>query len=184
LIQINGILETTKKIMNPKIAIMDFEGIGIGIDEVRALTQRLASEIISLDVYQMLERSKIKNIIKEQNLDFSECVGNDCAIEMGKLVGADRMIVGTVSKIGDTYSIDSRMIEVESGEAVISAEFSTQNSIDDVITHGMESISYQLCDMAVPAHDKFHFKEYLYDNKGKIALIFLTFWIGWGLLPA
>ena len=120
----------------------------------------------------------------QRNLDFSECVGNDCVIEMGKLVGADRMIVGTVSKIGDTYNIDSRMIDVESGEAVISAEFSTQNSIDEVITHGMESISYQLCDMEAPDHAMLHFKEYLFNNKGKIALIILSLWIGWGLLPA
>ena len=35
------------------IAIIDFEGIGITNDEARVLTQRLTSEMINLEVYQV-----------------------------------------------------------------------------------------------------------------------------------
>ena len=35
------------------IAIIDFEGINVRSDETKALTQRLTTEMISLDVYQV-----------------------------------------------------------------------------------------------------------------------------------
>ena len=105
-------------------------------------------------------------------------------MDIGKLVGVKYIVVGSISKIGETYSIDSRMIDVESGESLISAEYSTQNSIDDVITNGMESISYQLCNMEVPKPPKPSFFERMYKNRGKILLACITLFLGWGLLPA
>jgi hypothetical protein len=79
---------------------------------------------------------------------------------------------------------DSRIINVESGKSLISAEYSTQNSIDEVITTGMESISYQLCNMEIPKPPGPSVLERVYKNRGKIFLVCLTLWFGWGLLPA
>jgi TolB-like protein len=170
--------------MPASIAIIDFEGIGVSIDETRVLTQRLASELISLNVYQLFERSKVDQLLTEQKFQHSGCVDAACAVEIGKLVGVEHMVIGTVSKIGNTYSVDSRMIDVESGASLISAEYSTQNSIDDVTTQGMELISYQLCNMDAPKPPKPSFFARMYNNRGKILLACLTIWVGWGLLPA
>tara|TARA_B100001971_G_C17854705_1_gene365202 strand:- start:39 stop:608 length:570 start_codon:yes stop_codon:yes gene_type:complete len=181
---VNSIIGNTRKIMPANIAIIDFEGIGVSIKEARILTQRLASEIISLNVYQLFERSKVDQLLKEQKFQHSGCVDAVCAVEIGKLVGVQHMVIGTVSKIGNTYSVDSRIIDVESGKSFISAKYSTQNSIHDVITNGMESISYQLCNMGAPKPAKPSFFERMYKNRGKIILVYLALWIGWGLLPA
>ena len=170
--------------MPVNIAIIDFEGIGVSIDATRVLTQRLASELISLNVYQLFERSKVDQLLKEQKFQHSGCVDAACAVEIGKSVGVEHVVIGTISKIGNTYSVDSRMIDVESGKSVISAEYSTQNSIDDVITQGIESISYQLCNMEVPKPPKPSFFARMYNSRGKIFLACITIWIGWGLLPA
>ncbi|MDP6584641.1 MAG: CsgG/HfaB family protein, partial [Anaerolineales bacterium] len=136
------------------------------------------------NVYQLFERSKIDQLLKEQKFQNSGCIDAACAVEIGKLAGVENMVIGTVSKIGNTYNVDSRLIDIESGKSVISAEYSTQNSIDDVTTQGMESISYQLCNMEVPKPPKPSFFTRLYNSRGKIFLACLTLWIGWGLLPA
>jgi len=180
---IGSIIGGKRKIFPASIAIIDFEGIGVSIDETRVLTQRLTSELISLNVYQLFERSKIDQLLKEQKFQNSGCIDAACAVEIGKLAGVEHVVIGTVNKIGNTYSVDSRMIDVESGKSVISAEYSTQNSIDDVITQGMESISYQLCKMEVPKPPKPTFFARMYNSRGKIFLTCLTLWIGWGLLP-
>jgi TolB-like protein len=181
---IGSIIGGKSKIVPANIAIIDFEGIGVSIDEARVLTQRLASELISLNVYQLFERSKVDQLLKEKKFQHSGCVDATCAVEIGKLVGVEHMVIGTVSKIGNTYSVDSRMIDVESGASLISAEYSTQNSIDDVTTQGMELISYQLCNMEVPKPPKPSFFARMYNNRDKILLACLTIWVGWGLLPA
>ena len=181
---IGSIIGDKSKIMPASIAIIDFEGIGVSIDETRVLTQRLTSELISLNVYQLFERSKVDQLLKEKKFQHSGCVDATCAVTIGKLVGVEHMVIGTVSKIGNTYSVDSRMIDVESGASLISAEYSTQNSIDDVTTQGMELISYQLCNMEVPKPPKPSFFARMYNSRGKIFLACITIWIGWGLLPA
>jgi len=56
------------------IAIIDFEGIGVNNDEARALTQRLTSEMIALEVYQVVERSEMKQLLDEQKFQYSGCV--------------------------------------------------------------------------------------------------------------
>ena len=180
---ISSILGGKSKVVPASIAIIDFEGIGVSINEIRVLTQRLASEIISLNVYQLFERSKVDQVIKEYKFQNSGCADAACAMEIGKLAGVEHMVIGTVSKIGNTYSVDSRMVDVESGKYVISAEYSTQNSIDDVTTKGMESISYQLCNMEVPKPPKPSFFARMYNSRGMIFLACLTLCIGWGLLP-
>ncbi len=120
----------------------------------------------------------------EKKFQHSGCVDAAGAVDIGTLVGVGHMVIGTVSKIVSTYRVDSRMIDVESGASLISAEYSTQNSIDDVITQGIESISYQLCNMEVPKPPKPSFFVRMYNSRGKIFLACITIWIGWGLLPA
>ena len=81
------------------IAIIDFEGIGITNDEARVLTQRLTSEMINIGVYQVLERSEMKRLLDEQKFQYSGCVDLNCAVELGKMLGAKYMVVGTISKV-------------------------------------------------------------------------------------
>jgi len=61
-------------------------------------------------------------------------------MDIGKLIGVKYVVVGSISKIGETYSVDSRMIDVESEESFLTANYTTQESIDDIITTGAESI--------------------------------------------
>ena len=129
------------------IAIIDFEGINVSEGNAKALTQRLTSEMIKLEVYQVLERSEMKRLLEEQKFQYSGCVDLNCAVELGKMLGAKFMVVGSVSKIGSSYSIDSRMIDVESSEAYISATFNHKGQIDVLLTNGINSISRQLCEL-------------------------------------
>jgi len=164
------------------LAIIDFEGIGITNDEARVLTQRLTSEMISLELYQVLERSEMKRLLEEQKFQYSGCVDTKCAVELGKMLGAKYMVVGTISYIGKTFSIDSRLISVESGEAYGSGKYETNSSVDKLIKYGMQSVAYQLCELEPP---KISITDKLYDNIYKnryiIGGISFSIWIAWGM---
>ena len=127
------------------IAINDFEGIGVSDDEAKILSQRLTSEMIALEVYQIIERKEMKRLLDEQKFQYSGCVDTKCAVEIGKMLGAKYMVVGTVSKLGSTYSLESRLINVETSEAYISASFVHSGKIDVLLTNGISSVAKQLC---------------------------------------
>ena len=131
------------------VAIIDFEGIGITEGEARALTQRLTSEIIVIGKFTVVERSEMKRLLNEQKFQYSGCVDVSCAVEIGKLLGAKSMIVGSVSKLGNTYSIDSRLIDVKTGENYVSGNYTSNNDLSDLL-NGMKDIAYSLCEMEIP----------------------------------
>ena len=140
------ILLITSLFAREYIAIIDFEGISVSEADAKALTQRLTSEMIKLEVYQVLERSEMKRLLEEQKFQYSGCVDLKCAVELGKMLGAKYMVVGSISKVGSTYSIDSRLIDVETSESYASGSYSHRGDIDKLMDSGMKSIAHQICD--------------------------------------
>ena len=103
------------------LAVLDLEPVGLSDTEAKVLTQRLTSKMIELGSYTVVERANIDKILKEQKFQSSGCTDSECAVEIGKLLNADVSVIGTASKFGKTYTLDCRIINVESGEAIESA---------------------------------------------------------------
>ena len=71
----------------PTVAILDFEGQGISVQEVQTLTERMRSEIGTTNAVRLIERKAIESIMAEQGLAQSGCVSDECAAEVGQLLG-------------------------------------------------------------------------------------------------
>ena len=71
----------------PTVAILDFEGQGISVQEVQTLTERMRSEIGATNAVRLIERKAIESIMAEQGLAQSGCVSDECAAEVGQLLG-------------------------------------------------------------------------------------------------
>ena len=132
------------------IAIIDFEGVNVTQGNAKALTHKLTTEMIALEVYQVLERSEMKRLLDEQKFQYSGCASTQCAVDIGKILGAKYMVVGSVGMVGETYSIDTRLIDVETSESYISADYTNQVPIDLLLSVGMKSIAYQLSEIEQP----------------------------------
>ena len=108
------------------IAVIDFENNNIRKTDADALSQRLISELINLNKFTVLERSLIHQVMEEQKFQYSGAVDAQKVSDIGSMIGADYVVIGSISKIGGIYfSIDSRMIEVESSKSIKSANYST-----------------------------------------------------------
>jgi TolB-like protein len=102
----------------PTVAILDFESQGISEQEVKTLTERMRSEIGATNAVRLIERKAVEKIMMEQGLQQSGCTTDECAAEVGQLLGAQFMISGAVGILGETYSIDAKMVSVTTGAAV------------------------------------------------------------------
>ena len=118
----------------PTVAILDFEGRGINILEAQTLTDRYGSEMNKTDRVRLIERQTMNEVLEEQGFEAAGCVSDECAAEVGAMLGVQLMVSGAIGKIGDTYTIDVKMFTVATGEAESMRSVSYQGPIDGLIT--------------------------------------------------
>ena len=82
-------------------AVLDFDGYGISKMEAITLTQRLASNLVQTDAYIIVERGMMQDILKEQGFQQTGCTSAECAVEVGAMLGVQKMISGS---FGNGYS--------------------------------------------------------------------------------
>ena len=126
------------------IAVIDFEGINVSEAEAKALSQNLTSEIIALDKYTVVERSAMDEILSEQGFQQSGCTTTDCAVEVGALLGVQKMITGSIGKIGNLYTITAKSINVETGGLDNQISLDVSGTIEVLLTETMSQVSKQL----------------------------------------
>ena len=182
------------------VAVLDLAPEGLSDSEARILTQRLTSELISIDKYTIVERASMDKLLKEQQFQHSGCTDSECAVEIGQMLNADYITVGSVSKFGEVFIIDCRLINAESGEALTSSSFTTKTNQMEELLRGIKVTSKRICGLKGEKNlnkpqkvkkikkkkDNNKMKQFLKKlnkNRKKIFWAWFISWIGWGLLP-
>ncbi len=122
----------------PTLAIVDFEGIGVSAQEARVLTNRLGTQMVQIGRYQVIERGQMEQILQEQDFQLTGCISNECAVEIGQLIGAQQMLAGSFGKLGTAYTIDMRIIDVETGRILKTTSYDIEGSINRLLSEGLE----------------------------------------------
>jgi len=132
------------------VAVIQLDANGISTAEARALTDRLRLEIFNYGVYEVMERDKMTRILDEMQFQLSGCTSNDCAIEVGRLVGVKKMIAGSVSKVAELYTVSIRMIDVTEGRIEATAVEDIEGSLGDVLTRAIPAVAAQISGLDKP----------------------------------
>ncbi|MFH1009567.1 MAG: CsgG/HfaB family protein [Candidatus Latescibacterota bacterium] len=112
-----GILLGAETAFCARVAVIDFESIGDDPNIGRGVTEIVRTELIKTGNYEVVERALLNKIIEEQRFQLSDLVDPTKAVELGKLLGADLILTGSVVKIGTSYTINARFIDVKTGMA-------------------------------------------------------------------
>ena len=102
----------------PTVAILDFDGQDVSESEVQTLTERMRTEIGNTNAVRLIERKAVEKIMAEQGFQQTGCTSDECAAEVGQLLGVQFMVSGSIGKMGKKYTIDCKMFSVETGETV------------------------------------------------------------------
>ena len=131
------------------VAVMDMEGRGISAIEAATLTDRMRSELVRTGVVTVVERGAMQAILAEQDFQLSGCTSDECAVEVGQLLGVSIMIAGSVGKIGSTFTLDLRTIDIETGAISNTMTRDYRGEIDGLITE-IEHIAWELVGLVHP----------------------------------
>ncbi len=131
------------------VAVMDMEGRGISTIEAQTLTDRMRSELVRTGAVTVVERGQMQTILAEQDFQLTGCTSDECAVEIGQLLGVSMMITGSVGKIGSTYTLDLRTIDIATGAIANTMTRDYRGEIDGLIKE-IEHISWELVGLVHP----------------------------------
>ena len=132
------------------LAVLDLDATNIGIAEAKSLSDRLRIEIFNTGSYEMLEREKMTKILEEMEFQLSGCTSDECAVEVGRLVGVTNILVGSIGKVGEYYTVSARIIDVETGKIIKTATEDIEGTLGSVLTLAIPSIAKQIAGQARP----------------------------------
>ncbi len=118
-------------LMGETIAVLDFKPIGVDYALVDATVTLLRSDISSYKKYTLIEKEKVEKIIGGQ----TDCAEKDCAAEIGEQINAEKVVYGTISKLGEKYIIAASVVDVSSKKLVFQDRISAASAEDlDVVS--------------------------------------------------
>lgn len=149
------------------VAVLEFKEAGLvdlsyhqKQDLLHGLSQMVATKLAAEPGIKVVERDRIEDILREQRFQQSRYVDVSTAVEMGRLIGADIVIMGTLSElrfhngIGVSFgkikvntttaeaAMYGRLIAVQTGEILASVDARGQNTGAAVSVRNLHGLSF------------------------------------------
>lgn len=124
------------------VAVLDFEAKEAGgADMGSKIGDLLTIYLSTLGDFEMVERSRLNEVLKEQQLSLSGAVDPNQAIEVGRLVGAKLMVFGRAFPMEDSLYFTAKVVSTETSR-VAGALVKVQMS--DELTDAIEALAEKL----------------------------------------
>lgn len=142
-----------------RIAVLNFQSNNCPPEFGRALSEMVAGKLFDNELFTLLERNNVELLVKESGVADKKDLDNRDALRVGKMLAADKIAVGSVSKFGD-FNIEVRIIDVKVGtvDLRVPAKVEDDEDFDDTARfiadkidfhyHGISPVS-ELFDIAV-----------------------------------
>ena len=127
------------------VALLDLEAKGVSQEEASIITDRFRAHLVNTGKFKIMERANMDKILKEQGFQQTEyCNTTECTVKIGQLLSVNIIMTGSVTKLGGIYSINVRMLDVQTGQ-IIKEEFEDcKCPIEDVLSNTTKNITYKI----------------------------------------
>jgi hypothetical protein len=128
------------------VAVYDFVAKNVSQSESDVISEIFRNDIAKSNLLRVLNKTDMKDIMKEQAFQYTGCTDSSCAVELGKILSVRVIITGSVIKVGETYVLDVLATDVESGiiKSSIRTKFAKVEEFLDLSAPLAEEQSYKL----------------------------------------
>jgi four helix bundle protein len=99
-----------------RVSVYGLKAIGTSQDLAQSLQEHLESHLIRQGQHEVLSRADISLILGENTLQQSgACSDEACLMETGAVLGVQKIVTGTLSKVGATYNLVLKLLDIASG---------------------------------------------------------------------
>jgi TolB-like protein len=124
---------------DPVISVIDFQVEDMNLTQARAVTDRVFFYLSRHKGLKVIEREDAQKIFGETGFRLSgNCETDDCISQVGHVLGAGYMVAGKVSKAGNFYHLELRLINVNT-TSMITHSFCDVRGMETLLTSGSEN---------------------------------------------
>ena len=149
-----------------RLAVVDFEQKGEqefrGKQVGEIVAEWLITSLVRTGRFDVVERSQLQKILKEQELGLSGMINQETAAKVGALLGVKVIITGSVIRLGNIYDVNTRVISVEDG-SILKAE--------KIRGPGLDAIEQMMDSLADTIKKDFPIEGYVVMVTGKRAMV-------------
>ncbi|MGH9861861.1 MAG: caspase family protein [Candidatus Acidiferrales bacterium] len=98
------------------LAILDLDSLGVEADVSRAISDQLNNRLAGNPAVRLVERRRIQALLKEQEFQHSGRTSPDQAVQLARILNVQKLVMGSVSKLGTTMTINASLVNVETAE--------------------------------------------------------------------
>jgi len=126
-----------------RIAITEFTYGNEFNDFTRNVQDILYTNLIQRGM-TVVEREKMEQVLNELGKSFSGIIDSSTAAEIGKMLGVEAIVVGTVADMGNSVDLRTRLVDVEKGAAITAAQIDVVKdpTITDLLGSGVRNTIY------------------------------------------
>jgi len=100
-----------------KVAIVEFPDLNGNVSDFgKYVAEELTTRLFSTRRFDIVERQLLNQLLLEQNLGLSGLIDVSSASRIGKMLGVDAIVTGTITDLGNNIRINARLIATETGE--------------------------------------------------------------------
>ncbi len=101
------------------IAVVEFSDLSGGVTEFgQLLSEELITKLFATGKYKVIERLLLNKAIAEHKLQLQGLIDPKSAKELGKILGVDAIVSGTIATLGNSLRVNARLISTETGEVL------------------------------------------------------------------
>ena len=135
-VRIDKLVEQISKSMarekKTKIAVIEFTDLYGNITAFgKYLAEELITKLFQTGKFRVIERQLLNKVVEEQKLSLTQLIDPESAKELGRILGVDAIVSGTITDLVDRLKVNARIIGTETGD--IFAVASTAITKDETV---------------------------------------------------
>jgi TolB-like protein len=115
----------------PRIAVLPLKAVDVSAAVVQSVTSLIETALVRTKAYTVVSTTDRDQVLKAQETALAGCDDEACAIQIGRLLAAQHIVVGNVSTLGKKFIINARIIDISTSQ-IVGAESVSAMNVEDL----------------------------------------------------
>jgi tetratricopeptide (TPR) repeat protein len=145
--------KAVEEVKVPRVVILPFKNVTANPNDAwisESFAESLTDGLAKVQSMQLIERSQIGSVLQEQAFGQSALADERFVPQVGKLLGANRMVLGSFQKLGDKLVAQVRIVDVDTGKVDAKSVAKIEGKFSELFTLQQQLAQQLITGMRIP----------------------------------